>query len=148
MKFIKTMAFMALFLTCNLLFAQDRPGRDKIKALKVAFITERIGLTSGEAQQFWPIYNEHEKVMEDLRITERTEIRAKLRNLDAVSDSEANKLLERFLNLEAEKQAENEKFIKQVNELLAAKKTILLLKAEEDFKRELIKRYRQNRGGQ
>ncbi len=147
MKFIKIMALMALLLTSQLFFAQDRPGREKIKALKVAFITERLSLSSGEAQKFWPIYNDHEETMETFRITERTQIRAKLRNLDAISDAEANKLLEQHLKLEAEKQAENEKFIQKLKEVLTAKKTILLLKAEEDFKRELIKRYRQNRGG-
>ncbi len=145
MKSIRTILALALLLCCTVGFAQNRPVRDKIKSLKVAFITERLNLTSKEAQAFWPIYNEHEKVMEDLRVAERTQIRAKLRNLDGVSEAEADKLLEKHLDLEAEKHEEQEKLIRKVKGLLSPKKTFALLKAEEDFKRELIKRYRQNR---
>ena len=35
-----------------------RRTKEKIKALKVAHITNELDLTSKEAQQFWPIYNE------------------------------------------------------------------------------------------
>ena len=41
----------------------QRDGRmnERIKAQKVAFITEKLSLTAEEAQQFWPIYNAFEE---------------------------------------------------------------------------------------
>ena len=33
---------------------------EKLKALKVAHITEQLDLTKKEAENFWPIYNAHE----------------------------------------------------------------------------------------
>jgi hypothetical protein len=34
--------------------------REKIQALKIAFITQKLELTSDEAQRFWPVYNRYE----------------------------------------------------------------------------------------
>src|SRR6478672_1216789 len=36
-----------------------QPGREggRIEAIKVAFFTEQLNLTSEEAQKFWPLYN-------------------------------------------------------------------------------------------
>ncbi len=72
-KYIATLGLL-LFLTVAS-FAQDRPDREKIKALKVAFITERLDLSSKEAQLFWPIYNEQGSKMEDLRVKEGSQVR-------------------------------------------------------------------------
>ena len=52
------------------LFSQDnRMGehRDKIKALKVADITDKLNLSASEAEKFWPIYNAFENDQERLR---------------------------------------------------------------------------------
>lgn len=39
----------------------DRAQRmEKIQALKVAFITQKLALTPDEAQRFWPVYNRYE----------------------------------------------------------------------------------------
>jgi hypothetical protein len=34
--------------------------RERIQALKIAFITQKLELTSDEAQRFWPVYNRYE----------------------------------------------------------------------------------------
>lgn len=45
------------------------PTSERIKAYKVAFITQRLGLTPQEAEVFWPIFNQYEN---ELRIARRT----------------------------------------------------------------------------
>ncbi len=52
---------MVPLLAVTLSFGQNRPDKDKIKSLKIAFITERLDLSTKEAQTFWPIYNEYEE---------------------------------------------------------------------------------------
>ncbi|MFS4456743.1 hypothetical protein [Maribacter sp. 2304DJ31-5] len=136
--------FYILFSFTMASFAQERPYREKIKSLKVAFITERLGLTSKEAQIFWPVYNVHEEQMETFR-RERQEIREPLRNITTLSDKQADDLVDRFIALEKEKQKELESFIAEIKKIISSKKTILLMKAEDDFKRRLIKQYRNNR---
>lgn len=39
---------------------------EKIQALKIAFITQKLQLTSSEAQSFWPVYGEYEKDVKTL----------------------------------------------------------------------------------
>ncbi|QLG43945.1 hypothetical protein [Costertonia aggregata] len=140
--------FLYLFLlTTTLSFAQNRPNREKIKSLKVAFITERLDLGSKEAQAFWPVYNTHEEKMDAFRKTERMEIRSKLKNLDSITEREAKDLVEKFNQLQENKHKEQKSFINTMQGIISAKKTILLMKTEEDFKRRLIKQYRKNKGG-
>lgn len=40
---------------------------ERVEALRVAFITERLNLTPAEAQNFWPVYNQYRNDMETLR---------------------------------------------------------------------------------
>ena len=67
MKHISKILIIAFFAATNFLGAQT--GMDKIKSLKIAFITERLNLSSDEAAVFWPVYNEHEDAIEKLRMT-------------------------------------------------------------------------------
>jgi len=140
-----TLAFVLLITSFS--FGQNRPDREKIKSLKIAFITDRLDLSTKEAQTFWPIYNEYEENREALRKKERTEIRAKINSADQLSEKEAKDLLEKYISFEDEEEALDKAFLKKVSSVISAKKTLLLLRSEEDFKRQLIKQYRKKRGG-
>lgn len=143
-KLLLVIAFLALTST---FYGQRRPDREKLKSLKIAFLTERLDLSNDEAEAFWPAYNKHEERMNGFRKTERQEIRSKAMDFDALTEKEAEELLSKQMSLEAEKQAEQQAFVKNMKGILSAKKTIILLKSEEDFKRKLIQQYRQRRNG-
>lgn len=146
MKNISKIGVLLLFvLVTNFVVGQNRPGMDKIKSLKIAFITERLALSSEEATVFWPVYNEHEKALERIRIKERQDIRGKLRNFDQMSDQEIRGLMDEFLELEKEKTERNHAFLKKMSDLISARKTFMLVKAEEDFKRRLLQQIQQRR---
>ncbi|MCM4152325.1 hypothetical protein DHD05_12050 [Arenibacter sp. N53] len=137
-----------LFLAATLtLSSQEKQDWEKIKSLKVAFITEKLELTPKEAQSFWPIYNEHQSIKEGFFRVERFEIGAEIKNLDALSDAKASALLSRMQELEVEKHKAEKSYIEKISKTISAKKTILLMRSEEEFKRQLIKQYRQRRGG-
>lgn len=140
-KYIATLGLL-LFLTVAS-FAQDRPDREKIKALKVAFITERLDLSSKEAQLFWPIYNEHESNMEDLRVKEWSQVRHKIKQANTLSEQEADDLLSLYTALEKEKQDSYKRLFNKLKNVLSSKKTLLLIQSEDDFKRQLMRMYRQ-----
>ncbi|WP_258364890.1 hypothetical protein [Arenibacter sp. ARW7G5Y1] len=144
---IKILAPLFFLVATLSLSSQERKDWDKIKSLKVAFITERLDLTSKEAQSFWPIYNEHQAKREGLFKEERIEIGSEIKNLDALSDARANELLVRMQRLEEEKYKLEKSYIEKISKTISAKKTILLMRSEEDFKRQLIKQYRQKKGG-
>ncbi|MGB5556228.1 MAG: hypothetical protein WBM83_16345 [Flavobacteriaceae bacterium] len=110
-------------------------------------MTERLDLGSKEAQTFWPLYNEYQENREALRQREYTQIRAKIKDADALSEKEAKKLLDQYISFEEEEEALDKAFLNDVSQVITAKKTLLLLRSEEEFKRQLIKQYRQKYGG-
>ena len=61
---IKRIILIMLLLAFNILEAQNPIKQASIQALKVAFITKDLYLTSEEAQKFWPVYNNY---IEDLK---------------------------------------------------------------------------------
>ena len=51
---------MLIFISA-ITYAQPPQGkRDKVKSLKIAFISDELALTPQEAEKFWPIYNTFE----------------------------------------------------------------------------------------
>lgn len=138
---------MIAFLVGSLWMQAQGPVRDRIKTLKVAFITERVGLTSKEAQQFWPIYNEHEETLENIRQRERRELQARISGTQGLSDSDAEALLNNMLELQNERHRAEQEFISDIRTVIPAKKVLLLIKAEDDFKKQLLQQYRKRRGG-
>lgn len=145
MNSIKKIVFIAVFLMGTLTFyGQNKFDKDKIKALKVAYITEHLNLTSKEAQIFWPIYNQYEDKMNVLREQEWGQIRKKMRDIDNLSEKEASELLTSFVNLKDDQQKLDKGLYAQLSKALSAKKTFLLIKTEDDFKRQLIRQYRHN----
>lgn len=144
-KINKTFLLLVLC-TTTVFYGQRKENHEKIKSLKVAFITEKLDLSSTEAETFWPIYNDYQEKRETLRKKERTEVRSKVKEVNQLSENEAVALLEKHINLKNEKEALHKAFIKSVNKKISAKKTLLLLRAEEEFKRQLIKQYRHKKG--
>lgn len=142
----KALALYILLFGTFLAHAQG-PVRDRIKTLKVAFITEHVGLTSKEAQEFWPIYNDHEEIMEDIRRKERAELRNNIANAQELSTNESEQLLDNLIALQSKKQKAEEDYLSKMRDAISAKKVLLLIKAEEDFKRQMIQQFRKRREG-
>lgn len=146
-KYGKMGAFVLCLFSMLIFYGQGGPGREKIKTLKVAFITERLNLTSEEAQAFWPIYNEHEKNIQRIRRQERIEIQSRLVDMELLTQNEANEILKQLVAMEETKQDLHIAFIERMSKVISPKKTILLIKAEEDFKRRLLREMQQRRKG-
>ena len=142
---IKITAFVLLLCWGDSVLSQGK-GRDKIKALKIAYITEQLELSSKEAQEFWPIYNSFQEKMMVIRRSERKQFGNRANPISDVSDSEATKMLSTFTNLQEEKQELTSKLIADLKGVIPDKKTILLLRAEESFKRKLLQQYHRRQG--
>ncbi|WP_298503133.1 hypothetical protein [uncultured Maribacter sp.] len=140
---IKKIIYVLVFLVTTGMYCQHKPGYEKIKALKIAYITEKLNLNSKEAQEFWPIYNAHEEQIDKIRRQERQDIFEKLREIDQLSENDLEKLLELDISLKEQKHKLETKFISDVRKVISAKKTFILLQTENGFKRRLIRQYRQ-----
>jgi hypothetical protein len=117
--------------------------RDKIDALRVSFINQKVNFTSQETQLFWPLYDEYNDKLENARKSFRQQY---IKNTDftALTDKEA----EAYINAElALKQREYElykEYFEKFKKVLPIKKVALIRRAEEEFKKELIKNIKGN----
>jgi len=82
MKHFLIILFLGLGLSLNGI-AQDgdqKPDGSKLEALKIAYLTKKLDLTTEEAQRFWPVYN---KYTEEIRGVRKEQKQSNLSELDA-----------------------------------------------------------------
>ncbi|GGZ82735.1 sensor of ECF-type sigma factor [Algibacter mikhailovii] len=139
-----------LLLILVLLFAinisAQHKNRERIKALKISFITEKLDLSEKEAQEFWPVYNAFEKQTSQIRHREIKEIKAEIKaNLDGMTDEKAMELITKLNDTETRLHNLRLDFTSQLSEIIPAKKIILLKVSEDDFKRKMFEEYKKKR---
>lgn len=138
-----------LLLVCFVSFAQGggRMTQEKIKAQKVAYITEQLNLTSSEAQKFWPIYNAFDDKMHQIRRIDMRKMRESMKD-NNLAENDAQKALDDYLALEDKMHEAKKQLVKDLRKVIPAKKVIKLKAAEDGFNRMLmnqLKERRQNR---
>jgi hypothetical protein len=72
----------------------DKERAEKVEALKIGFLTQRLDLTTDEAKSFWPVYNKFQDEMEKIRKQRRESFRRPEENFEGMSDSEIEKLVD------------------------------------------------------
>ncbi|WP_289024057.1 hypothetical protein [uncultured Salegentibacter sp.] len=112
--------------------------REKIKELKTAFLTQELNLDKNKAQKFWPIYNEYESKLHQLRKREHRD----LPNLECITEDDAENMLEEYVTIEKQDYVLKEKLFKDLREIMSAQEIIKLHKLEDEFHKKLIKEYR------
>ena len=123
--------------------------RERMKAYKTAYITQELDLSSKEAEKFWPVYNDYEKNLFNLRVLKVRKERERIKNqggFEALSDKEAKEALNNLLQNEKEIIKINEKLYKDLSDVLSPVKILKLYKAEMDFNKRLLSQYKKNRG--
>ena len=65
-----------------------------MKAHKIAYITQKLNLTSEEAQVFWPVHNELENKLHELREANRPD---KKKDPEAMTDAEVEVAINKYL---------------------------------------------------
>ena len=127
--------FALILMLASPLLVQAQPTREKVEALRVAFISKRLELTQAESEKFWPIYNEYQDKVKAVRRNLRENYKEKGLHL---GDEEAEDLY----RLEIQSRQAEADLYKQGSEKMRAvigvKKMAKLRIAEEEFKREII----------
>ena len=119
--------------------------KEQIYALKVAFITNDLSLTSSEAEKFWPIYNSFEVKQFDLKHQKSISYIKKMNDetLSKMSDKEALAVLTQMEASEDEVFQLRKKLIISLKSILSPVKIIKLKKAEDEFNKKLLQQYRE-----
>ncbi len=129
-------------------FAQPQNIENRIKSLKIGYITETLELTSNEAEKFWPIYNLHQDKVYQLRVVENRKLRHQIKDdttIDAMSDDEASIILDKMLKMDKEIQLEKASMFEELKSILPPKKLLKLHKAEHGFNRKILEQFKKQR---
>jgi len=120
--------------------------KEKIEAQKIAYITNALSLTSGEAQQFWPVYNEFsDKNEELLKAFRKNNIEDRDVNPETISDKEALEMADGQI-IQAQQILDlRKKYHIEFKKVLPPKKLLKLYQAERDFKKFLLKEIKERR---
>lgn len=116
-----------------------KPNPEKFKSMKIAYLTEKLELTPEEAQQFWPIYNE----FENKKKAERKEFRDDKNDMEKeieLSDADIEKMLNERIQLKQDELNLEKEYLVKFKTVLPMKKVGALYKAEESFKRDLLRK--------
>jgi Spy/CpxP family protein refolding chaperone len=135
---------LTLFICFNAYSQRDGKMHERIKAQKVAFITERLNLSPEEAQKFWPIYNAFEDKVTKMRQNDLREVRQAMQKGN-LSDSEAQQVLDQFMNVEEQLFEAKKQLVKDLRNVIPPQKIIQLKAAEDAFNKKLMKMLQQRR---
>lgn len=144
MKQVTKYIFICVFCVIALsAVAQPVSKRDKIDALRVSFISSKVTLTNQETQLFWPLYNEYNDKADNLKKSFRQQF---IRDMDynTASDKEAEAYLVAELTLKQKEYELSKEYYEKFKKVVPIKKIALIRRAEEDFKKELIKNIKGN----
>lgn len=143
MKKIKLIYLLICWLMANIAIAQTESKRDKIEAMRASFISQRVNFTTQEAQAFWPLYNEYQDKIVLARKAFR-QLYNKNTDYNFTTDKEAEAYLNAEINLKQKEFDYYKSYLEKFKKIIPVKKIALLLKAEEEFKKELIKNIKGN----
>lgn len=136
--------YMLLFLLAfQFGISQEKEARkERIKSLKIAFISQKLALTSEEAEKFWPIYNKYDGKIMDLK-----EVQLKLRIQKRIgTDDEAIKKIEEAEEKEVEVMVLKKKMRAELIPVITAEKVLKLERLEQEFHRKLLEKLKDRRG--
>lgn len=133
MKNKKYIFCLFILFTFFKLFPQGGAKREKIEAIRVAFITQKLNLTVDESQKFWPVYNEYQDKLKAARQE------FKRQSTIFTNDKEAQDYLDAELLLKQRDFSLYKEYYDKIKKTIPVKKVAELRQAEEDFKKELLK---------
>ena len=153
---MKKTLILIFLMASTIALAQNRADRgqrmdpERMKAAKIAFLTEKLDLNSETAQKFWPIYNEFEGYKEDAQkefmkrakeIVGNEDLRNSMRNLENLNDDQARSMLKLMHERkEAEIQLERA-YMDKFLEVLNPKQVLTVYQFDAEFRRTLMRRF-------
>jgi Spy/CpxP family protein refolding chaperone len=119
---------------------RQQEKRENIESMKIAFLTNKLDLTPDEAQKFWPVYNQYQDKLHELRKQRRMNEKDSKKNLDELSDKEIAQAIENDLaNRQKELDLQKE-YNSKFQAVLPIRKVSRLYAAEEQFKMVLLEK--------
>ena len=123
---------------------KDKEKREKIRSLKVGFLTTELSLTPDEAAVFWPLYNAFDNKQNEIRSKKTKSLIDRIDDeaFAKMSEKEAFALLAQSESYDEDLFQNRRKFISSLKGVISPIKIIKLKKAEDNFNKKLLQQYR------
>ncbi|MEP7321181.1 MAG: sensor of ECF-type sigma factor [Saprospiraceae bacterium] len=141
MKRMKISFILSLFLIYFLPTYAQRG--EKIEALRIAFITNKLALTAAESEKFWPVYNIYRNTVSEIRKQSNIDM-----NLEAMNDADAEKAIQSSIERMEKELNLFKNLARDLKPILPARKIAILSKVERNFNEELIRKSQLGEGRQ
>lgn len=135
-----------LLLSFFSVFAQTKQScYDRIYAVKVAYLTNRLHLTSQQAKRFWPIYDDYEKEHWAIRKSFFKKYREQAKDDNMSDEAIARQYVDDNLDYQEQELALKRKYKDQLLRTITAKQLAELYMAERDFKQMLLQKLKERK---
>ncbi len=135
------------------LFAQDKQQdkKDKVETMHIAYISQKLDLTTDEAEKFWPVYNQYKADIDVLRKQrmDNVETVKKAGGIDNMSEADVQKLIIAETDIESRQLELRKQYVTKFQAVIPIRKVAKFFVAEDGFKRYLLNQLskRRERGG-
>ena len=136
--------FEHIFIFCrNVPLARSGKVQEKIKNLRIAYISDKLGLTPDQAEKFWPVYREFSDQRKEIR-KEMIEARKQIKT-DNPDQAKQEELVKLGLTLKQRELDLEKTYSERLLRVISAQQILNLRKAEGDFQRIVLEQVQQRR---
>jgi hypothetical protein len=142
----KSIIFISFFFIINTIYAQsERFSREKIEAYKKLYLTDKLKLDPTTETAFWETYKSYEDSLAEVRQEHRLSMRKLNIDNESASVQEYDEQIDIYMSYEKKKVELRGKLIAELKEIMSFRKTYMLFRYEDDFRREMMKKLRESR---
>ncbi|MCK5029232.1 MAG: hypothetical protein KAR57_06330 [Bacteroidales bacterium] len=147
MKIIKYI--ILLFITFTITFsAQAQESKSdkeqEIKSQKIAFFTDKMGLTPEEAQVFWPVYNDYWAKKNKIIADRKDKMTYFADHSENMNNDEMVQYADRYIRYEMELAELLDEYHIKFKKVLPIEKVMKIYLADYEFKTYLLKKIRES----
>ncbi|MFC2104523.1 hypothetical protein ACFLS4_04135 [Bacteroidota bacterium] len=144
-SFILFVSFMVFAIIVNAQDTQTKSEKEQeYKSQKIAFFTDKIGLTPEEAQIFWPIYNNYWDKKNSIIADRKEKMTYFADHSEDMSNDEMIKYADQYINYEMQLAELLDEYHKKFKKILPIEKVMKIYLADYEYKTYLLKKIRES----
>ncbi len=121
--------------------------KERIEQAKIAFITQKLELTSDEAQEFWPVYNEMHKKIKENRSSMKKLFAPVKEGKEDLDDATYRSIMKSSHENEEKALDIKKEYGEKMANVIGYKRVFELKMAEKEFKKRLMERMKKANPG-
>lgn len=144
-SFILLVSLMVFTISLNAQETQSKSDKEQeFKSQKIAFFTDKIGLTPEEAQIFWPVYNNYWAKKNKIIANRKEKMTYFADHSENMSNDEMIKYADQYIRYEMELAELLDEYHKKFKKILPINKVMKIYLADYEFKTYLLKKIRES----